>query len=76
MEVGYGAGESKKEAEQRACYSVSQGFSDNDCTKLLDKLDNIDAQKRAVETTPSAASAPVKRVRKPRAKVVKNEESA
>ncbi len=44
MEVGYGAGESKKEAEQRACYSVSQGFNDKDYTKLLDTLDDIDAQ--------------------------------
>ncbi len=44
MEVGYGAGESKKEAEQRACYSVSQGVSDSDCTKLMDKLDNLDSQ--------------------------------
>lgn len=74
MEVGYGAGESKKEAEQRACYSVSQGFSDNDCTKLMDKLDNIDAKKS--EETPVAAPAPAKRTRKPRQKVVKNEESA
>ena len=47
IEVGYGAGESKKEAEQRAAYSVSQGFTDSDCTKLLDRLDNIDAQERA-----------------------------
>ncbi len=43
IEVGHGAGESKKEAEQRAAFSVSQGFNDTDCTKLLDKLDNIDA---------------------------------
>ena len=43
IEMGYGAGESKKEAEQRAAYSVSQGFSDDDCTKLLDKLDDLDA---------------------------------
>ena len=42
IEAGYGAGESKKEAEQRAAYSVSQGVSDDDCTKLLDKLDNLD----------------------------------
>ena len=42
IEVGHGAGESKKEAEQRAAHSVSQGFNDDDCTKLLDKLDNID----------------------------------
>ena len=44
IEMGYGAGESKKEAEQRAAYSVSQGFNDDDCTKLLDKLDTIDAR--------------------------------
>lgn len=43
MEVGYGAGDSKKEAEQRAAHSVSQGLNDDDCAKLLDKLDNIDA---------------------------------
>lgn len=72
MEVGYGAGESKKEAEQRACYSVSHGFSDNDCEKLLDKLDGIDAQQDSVtEKSPA-----VKRYRKPRQKSVKNEKSA
>jgi ribonuclease-3 len=49
IEVGYGAGESKKEAEQRAAYSVSQGFNDADCTKLLDRLDNIDAQERVAQ---------------------------
>ena len=43
MEVGYGAGDSKKEAEQRAAHSVSLGLNDDDCAKLLDKLDNIDA---------------------------------
>lgn len=42
IEMGYGAGESKKEAEQRASFSVSQGFSDSDCTKLMDKLDSLD----------------------------------
>ena len=77
MEVGYGAGESKKEAEQRACHSVSQGFSDNDCTKLMDKLDNIDAKNRGeAEAVPAQKPAPVKRIRKPRQKVAKNEESA
>lgn len=44
IEVGHGAGESKKEAEQRAAFSVSQGFNDDDCTKLLDKLDNFDVR--------------------------------
>ncbi len=45
IEVGYGAGESKKEAEQRASFSVSQGFNDDDCNKLLDKLDTIESSK-------------------------------
>lgn len=45
IEVGYGAGESKKEAEQRAAFSVSQGFNDEDCNKLLDKLDTIESSK-------------------------------
>ena len=77
MEVGYGAGESKKEAEQRACHSVSQGFSDNDCTKLMDKLDNIDAKNRGeAEAALAQKPSPVKRIRKPRQKVAKNEESA
>jgi hypothetical protein len=61
MEVGYGAGESKKEAEQRACYSVSHGFNDDDCEKLLDKLDGLDAQ-QSVATPKSTQS---KRPRKP-----------
>ena len=55
MEVGYGAGDSKKEAEQRAAHSVSLGLNDDDCAKLLDKLDNIDAQQnrnRKVEQKP------------------------
>lgn len=72
IEVGYGAGESKKEAEQRACYSVSQGVSDNDCEKLLDKLDGLDAQLG----NPSEKAVAVKRTRKPRQKSVKNEKSA
>ncbi len=42
IEAGYGSGDSKKEAEQRAAYSVSQGFREEDCTKLFDKLDAID----------------------------------
>lgn len=55
MEVGYGAGDSKKEAEQRAAHSVSLGLNDDDCAKLLDKLDNIDAlhnRNRKVEQKP------------------------
>ena len=76
MEVGYGAGESKKEAEQRACYSVSQGFNDNDCDKLMDKLDGLDANQSESKSAPSPAKSPAKRIRKPRTKSVKNEKSA
>ena len=41
MEMGHGTGESKKEAEQRAAESVSQGPSDELCAELLDKLDRM-----------------------------------
>lgn len=61
MEVGYGAGDSKKEAEQRAAHSVSQGLNDDDCAKLLDKLDNIDAlhnRNRKVEQKPQPQPKP------------------
>lgn len=53
IEVGYGAGESKKEAEQRAAYSVSQGFNDADCNKLMDRLDNIEGENKSKEDAPS-----------------------
>lgn len=46
IEVGYGAGDSKKEAEQRASYSVSQGFSEADYTKIMDKLDTLDGESK------------------------------
>ena len=70
IEVGHGAGESKKEAEQRAAFSVSQGINDTDCTKLLDKLDNFDAQnnkriaEKPAEKTPAQEPKP-KTARKP-----------
>ena len=41
IEVGHGAGESKKEAEQLAAESVSHEVSDEMCAKLLDKLDRL-----------------------------------
>lgn len=41
LEVGYGRGETKKEAEQRAALSVSQSLTDERCASLLDKLDRI-----------------------------------
>lgn len=46
IEVGYGAGDSKKEAEQRAAYSVAQGVSDADCTMLMDKLDSLELRQQ------------------------------
>lgn len=49
IESGYGAGDSKKEAEQRAAYSVSQGFSDEDCAKLLDRFDTLSEKNAADE---------------------------
>ncbi len=41
VEVGHGVGESKKEAEQRAAYSVSQGLSDEDGDHILEEVDKI-----------------------------------
>ncbi len=41
MEVGHGAGDSKKEAEQHAAYSVSQALTDEQCASLLDKIDRL-----------------------------------
>ena len=84
IEVGHGAGESKKEAEQRAAHSVSQGFNDDDCTKLLDKLDNIDTAykstpKRAEKSTSKKEAAPkaeVKEEPKSKPKSAKKSESA
>ena len=83
IEVGHGAGESKKEAEQRAAHSVSQGFNDEDCTKLLDKLDNIDtaykpAPKRIEKSAPKKEVAPkaeVKEEPKSKPKSAKKSES-
>lgn len=42
IEAGYGSGDSKKEAEQHAAFSVSQGFREEDCAKLFDHLDAIE----------------------------------
>ncbi len=41
MEVGYGAGESKKEAEQQAAYSVAHAMNDERCASLLDRYDRL-----------------------------------
>ncbi len=45
VEVGHGAGESKKEAEQKAAFSVSQQTaSDEACADILDKFDRLSGQ--------------------------------
>ncbi len=41
MEVGFGAGESKKEAEQQAAYSVAHAMNDEQCASLLDHYDRL-----------------------------------
>ncbi len=51
MVVGHGTGDSKKEAEQRAAYSVSQGSStsitDESSAKILDKIDKISSPRHS-----------------------------
>lgn len=41
LEVGHGIGSSKKEAEQHAAQSVSHEPSDEECARILDKIDKI-----------------------------------
>lgn len=41
MEVGHGIGDSKKEAEQHAAFSVSQYMTDEQCASLLDRMDRL-----------------------------------
>ena len=45
MEGGHGAGDSKKEAEQHAAFSVSQYMTDEQCASLLDKVDRLTGTK-------------------------------
>ena len=47
IEVGHGSGESKKEAEQQAAFSVSQSFTDEACAALLDKADQLQLGKES-----------------------------
>ncbi|MFI3319991.1 MAG: ribonuclease III [Rikenellaceae bacterium] len=44
VEIGHGVGDSKKEAEQRAAYSVSHGVSDETSDELLERVDNLEEQ--------------------------------
>ncbi len=41
LEVGHGSGDSKKEAEQQAAYSVAEYMSDEQCASLLDRVDRL-----------------------------------
>ena len=41
LEVGHGIGSSKKEAEQRAAQSATYEPSDEECARLLDRLDKL-----------------------------------
>ena len=41
IEVGHGLGDSKKEAEQQAAFSVAQYMSDEQCATLLDRVDRL-----------------------------------
>lgn len=41
IEVGHGSGDSKKEAEQQAAFSVAHYMSDEQCASLLDKVDRL-----------------------------------
>ncbi len=42
VEVGHGIGESKKEAEQKAAYSVSQEVTEADVDHILDQVDKLE----------------------------------
>ena len=42
LEMGHGAGESKKQAEQQAAFSVANYLSDEQCATLLDKYDRME----------------------------------
>ena len=41
IELGHGSGDSKKEAEQQAAFSVAQYMSDEQCATLLDRVDRL-----------------------------------
>lgn len=57
MEMGHGAGDSKKEAEQKAAFSVANFMTDEQCASMLDRVDRmerkqhvaVDAEKRKAQ---------------------------
>jgi len=57
MEVGHGAGESKKEAEQHAAFSVAHFMSDEQCASMLDRFDRLVRKGERAARTANAANA-------------------
>ena len=45
MEMGHGAGDSKKEAEQKAAFSVATFMSDEQCASMLDRVDRLERRR-------------------------------
>ena len=45
MEMGHGAGDSKKEAEQKAAFSVATFMSDEQCASMLDRVDRMERRR-------------------------------
>lgn len=59
MEIGHGVGESKKEAEQHAAFSVSQYMTDEQCASLLDRVDRLAADPGRASRRHGAPGGPV-----------------
>lgn len=49
MEMGHGAGDSKKEAEQKAAFSVATFMSDEQCASMLDRVDRMERRRGGSE---------------------------
>lgn len=49
MEMGHGAGDSKKEAEQNAAYSVANFMTDEQCASMLDRFDRLERRQEQAQ---------------------------
>lgn len=49
LEMGHGAGDSKKEAEQKAAFSVATFMSDEQCASMLDRMDRLERRQGGEE---------------------------
>ncbi len=58
IEVGHGFGSNKKEAEQNAAQSVTHSVSDDDCARLLDKLDRMEMRGTIGKLSAESAAKP------------------